>query len=353
MSIPYERYYEHALTLNEEELTLQSQLTPRLPDLMVDTHAHGSASQHFRAAEMPDHIKGHMMSTFPVTTLEMSETISATLLPGQEIQKVRFAHAFTGIAHRAVNEYLIDESPERDRVVLFGTSNSTDDIDYTKQQLRSGAYVGLKMYYNASNPPKEKLTEYFPPEILSVAEAEHIPIILHLPKSLYRSTDEVEEVVECYPDLQIVLAHIGVAHVVRPELEGILSRLARSGNVYVDTSGVDDAELVLKALRHLGPDNVLYGSDEPLNLIRAIVYDNPELGPRLLTDYDYHWVDAAERARWRHLADKPFVHNHWRQLQTILVAAERFAMRSSEKNRLLDSIFHGNAQRVFRALASC
>lgn len=347
MQIPYEQYYQHALALNEEERRLQARITPQLPDLIIDTHVHAGAPEHFLEPEMPDHITNHMMSTFPVTTIEHSHVIDAALLPGQDVRKLRFAHAFTGIAHRAVNEYLLTESPDNDQVALFGVSNSAADIAYTQEQLRSGNYAGLKMYYNASNPPKENLHEYFPPEVLATAQAGGIPIILHLPKSLYRSAEEVEAAVTRYPDLKIVLAHIGVAHVVRPELDGVLHRFAQSGNVYVDTSGVDSAELVLKALRYLGPDHVVYGSDEPLNLIRSTVYDNPDFGPRLLVDYDYHWADGQEQARWRHVADKPFVHNQWRQLQAILDAAEVFATSPQDKAHLLEAIFHGNAQSVF------
>jgi predicted TIM-barrel fold metal-dependent hydrolase len=347
MSIPYEQYYEHALALNENERVLQSIIVPQLPDLIVDTHVHAGAPEHFSEITIPDHVRTHMMSTFPVTTIEMSRNIDATLLPGQDIQKLRFAHAFTGIAHRAVNQYLLSNSPNTDRVALFGVSNNAEDVIYTREHLRSGAYAGLKMYYNASNPPKEEMDEYFPPEILDVAEDERIPIILHLPKSLYRSAEEVEMAAARNPELKIVLAHIGVAHVVRPELDGILHRFAAAGNVYVDTSGVDSAELVLKAMQHLGPDRVMYGSDEPLNLIRSVVYDNPDVGPRLLVDHDYHWADRQEQARWRHLADKPFVHNQWRQLQAILDAVDMFAARSSDKTRLLEKIFHGNAQSVF------
>jgi predicted TIM-barrel fold metal-dependent hydrolase len=347
MNIPYEQYYDHALDLNEHERTLQASIAPQLPDLIVDTHVHAAAPEHFSEATMPDHVRNHMMSTFPVTTIEMSQTIDATLLPGQHMQKLRFAHAFTGIAHRAVNQYLLAGSPNTDRVALFGVSNNAEDIIYTREHLRTGAYAGLKMYYNASNPPRENLNEYFPPEVLDVAEDERIPIILHLPKSLYRSAEEVEMAVARHPELKIVLAHIGVAHVVRPELDGILHRFAKSGNVYVDTSGVDSSELVLKAMQHLGPDHVMYGSDEPLNLIRSAVYDNPDLGPRLLVDHDYHWADSQEQAQWRHLADKPFVHNQWRQLQAILDAVDMFTASSSDKTRLLEMIFHGNAQSVF------
>jgi predicted TIM-barrel fold metal-dependent hydrolase len=347
MSIEYEQYYSNALDLNEHEETLRDRLAPRLPDLMIDTHVHAAAPEHFDINTMPDHVRSHMMSTFPVTTIEMSQDIDQALLPGQEIRKLRFAHAFSGIAHRAVNEYLRSVSPEGDRVALFGVSNNETDVEYTRAELKSGQYEGLKMYYNASNPPKKELLEYFPPEVLTVAEKENVPIILHLPASLYNSADEVEAVVARYPALKVVLAHIGVAHIVRPELDGILKRFAKSGNVYVDTSGVDNPQLVSKALEHLGTDHVLYGSDEPLNLIRAVVYDNPELGPRLLTDYDYHWADSEEQSKWRHLAGEPFVHNQWRQLQAILTAIESLDMRPEDKSKVLESIFHGNAQAVF------
>ncbi len=345
--IDYKTYYDHAFTLNEAELALRARLLTQVPGLIIDAHVHAGGADHFDEAALPTHIFGHMMSTFPVVTVEQSQLIDRTFLPGKDVRKVRFAHAFTGIGHQAVNAYLLESSPSSDAVALFGLSNCPDDIGYTIDELRSRRYAGLKMYYNASNPPKSQLYDYFPPDVLHVAEAVGVPIILHLPHSLYNSAAEVEQLTAEHPNLKVILAHIGVAHVVKPELDKILRSIAASGNVYVDTSAVENPQLVLSALQQLGYGNVLYGSDEPLSLIRSVVYENPSLGPRLLTDYPYHWADQQEQEQWGHLFTDKFVHAHWRQLQAIVDAVNQLHESPQTRARVLEDIFYANAARLF------
>jgi len=269
------------------------------------------------------------------------------MFPGKVVRKLRFAHVFPGLDHKGINEHLLEKSSEKDNVALFGLSNSQEDIDYTVSELESGLYAGLKMYYIASNPPKYKLEEYFPEPILRTAEKEGVPIILHLPHSLYRSDMEVITVAQRYPRLKIVLAHVGVAHVPKPELATTLSTFGKYPNIYADTARVHSAEIVAAAVHHLGKDRIVYGSDEPLNLLRSATYFNPDLqAPRLLTDYPYHWADLEEQAKWLHLAPR-FVHSQWEQLEAISNAADLLCLNGLARQTFRKKIFSENAKAIF------
>jgi predicted TIM-barrel fold metal-dependent hydrolase len=345
--ITFDEYFEHALQLNEAEVGLRAAILPQLPDTIIDSHVHAAPADCVDIDRMPEHILAHMMSTFPIASLEKSVASSELLTPGVEVRKLRFAHVFPGVDHKKVNDYLTDESPEADRVALFGLSDSDDDIEYTREELRTDKYSALKMYYIASDPPKYGLYEYFPEPILEVAEQKGTPIILHLPHSLYSSSEEVLDLAGRYPDLKIVLAHVGVAHVPRDELGAILSAFSEHTNIYADTARVHDERIVASAISHLGADHVLYGSDEPLNLLRSTVYFNPDLqAPRLLTDYPYHWVDPVEQERWRHLSER-FVHSQWEQFEAILKAIDLLDGTATSKEAILEEVFSGNAKKVF------
>lgn len=348
MSTPnYELYFEHALTLNEEELQLQERYLDEIPDNIVDTHVHAASAKDVNVTAIPEHIQRHMMSTYPITSFEQSQKITELLMPGKEVRKLRFAHVFPGIGHSAVNQYLIDGSPEGDKTALFGLSDGSEQIDYTISELRSGKYAGLKMYYIASVPPKYELYEYFPPEILESAQKQEVPIILHLPHSLYRSDDEVVSLAENYPNLKIVLAHVGVAHLPRPELETVLAKFGEYSNIYADTARVHSAEIIAAAIRHLGSERLLYGSDEPLNLLRSVAFFNPDLqSPRVLTDFPYHWVDPDEQKKWHHLAPR-FVHSQWEQMEAIVSALDLLQLSQSARDRMVQNIFQTNAERIF------
>lgn len=343
----YTAYFEHAMTLTPEEEELRAQLLPELPDTIIDSHTHSSAPV-FNGFEMAPHILNHMMSTFPEVTIEQSGEIDKMFLPGKNISKLRFAHIYPGLDHKAVTEHILKNEGAGDQTALFGLSETPEDIEYTISELRSGKYAALKMYYMASQTPKYALFDYFPPEILAVAQEEQVPIILHLPHSLYRSQDEVDVLMERFPNLKVVLAHVGVANVPKPELNPILAAFAKHPNLYVDTALVDSDAIVFSALHNLGRNRILYGSDEPLNLMRVVTFFNPELQTaRVLADYPYHWANPEEQSKWRHLADKPFVHNQWHQLGALVAAVRATATSPSNYEAIMEDIFAGNARSVF------
>jgi predicted TIM-barrel fold metal-dependent hydrolase len=344
----YELYIQHALTLNDVEVQMRDELMPQLPDTIIDSHTHAAVPGEFDHETLPEHVHRHMMSTFPTFGISDSDQASELLFPGKVVAKARFAHAFAGIDKREVNDFLATETKPEDYAILFGVSETAEDVEYTIAQIETGIYKGLKMYYFASDPPKYGLYEYFPRPILDAAQKAGIPIILHLPHSLYRSENEVEQLSQEYPDLRIILAHVGVANLPQPELDPILRHFAQLPNVYVDTALVDADGIAVKALQHLGPQRVLYGSDEPLNLLRTVTYFNPELHTaRVLTDFPYHWADPIEQTKYRSAAEKEFIHNHWLQLTTLLDGIVATSNSPAERQTATEMVFRTNAEKLF------
>ena len=68
------------------------------------------------------------------------------------------------------------------------------------------------------------------------------------------------------------------------ETENALYALQGQKNIYLDNSWYSEVDVITKALEILGPERILYGSDQPLNLIRAEFFLHPELGERVLTE---------------------------------------------------------------------
>ncbi len=342
-------YVNHALTMNEQEEEIRAKILPEIPDTIIDSHTHVFVPGSLDVTEIPIHIQDHMMSTFPGFTLEQSLASDQLLFQGKQISKARFAHIFPNINKKIVNSFVGGTLPKQgDIPVLFGISDSKEDIDYTIASIESGIFKAIKMYYLATEPPKYGFLEYFPEAVLESAEKNEHPVIVHLPHSLYRSSDEVMDVAQRHPDLKIILAHVGVANIDKPELDDRLAAFAKAPNIFVDTALVDESNVVLKALQHLGPKRVLYGSDEPLNLMRTITYYNPELqAGRVLTDYPYHWANNEEQIKYRHLAKQPFVHNHWRQMQALIGAIANISDNPGERQANSDLIFGDNARSLF------
>lgn len=341
----FQAYFAHSLRPTEHEIEFRAILDDQLPSRIIDVHVHAADTGQFDVTRAQS-ILDKSASTFPETTIEQSKQIDEILHPGIEVRKLRFAHAFKGINHRAVNDYLLESSPVEDRVALFGISENEEEIEYTREELRSERYSGLKMYYCSSSVEKTDLYDYFPKTVLEVAEEVDVPIILHLPKTVSRSMDEIRTLTHDFPDLRVMLAHIGVTWTYPTNFPNTMTEVASYKNITVDTSGVTDPSIIETALEHLGPERVLYGSDEPLNLLREFTYTNPELGPRLLTDYPYHWVHQDEYEAYKHLLPEHLMYCEFQQVDALLVAIRGIA-KARRADSYIQSIFHDNGEREF------
>ena len=334
-TINRDAYLAHALELTREEQARRDALMDWLPSQIIDVHTHANLGEHVRWID--ERSRGHMLSTFPHFTIAESDTMTEIFFPGIHVRRLRFAKTFKGIDHKAANVYLLDHAHTDDQVALYGLP---DDIDYTVKQLQTGAYAALKMYYSYLSPPATRIYEYFRPEILEEAQRLGIPIILHLPCIITRCEDDLAQLVKDFPHLRIVLAHLGLTKLVVPGLEQAYARFAQHDNIALDTSMVPTKDVVALAVRHFGPTRVLYGSDEPLYLIRARAYTHPERGQRLITQFPYHWVDQQEHRTYRHLA-QGVQHALWGCLEAIRGAIEQAPHDQQEDMK--QRIFHDNA----------
>lgn len=332
-------YLEYAMLFKPEEVILRNQLMQWLPEEIIDTHSHSNLPKHVSALD--PNILRHMMSTFPYFSLEESYSTKETFFPGKKTQSLRFPNAFRGIDHRAANDYLLDNSPSQDRVGLYGIPT---DIPYTTQMLRRPNVSALKMYPAFFNPPAQEIYDYFKPEILEEAQALGVPIILHLPRMITGCVDDLQRVIEDFPRLRIVLAHLGLPHLVVPGLQEVYEKFSGNDNLFMDTAMIPSPEVVSMGIDTFGIDKIMFGSDEPLNLVRATVYNNPRLGQRLITEKDYHWVDGKEHEEYQELA-KGVVHMHWQSLLALKHAIDNLPVSQQEAFR--NHIFKTNAEGLF------
>lgn len=339
MDLPIEDYYTHAYCMTEDENQLRDSLMEWLPKQIIDAHAHSNLEVHVKS--MSDQTRGHMLSTFPYFSLEQSEMLRNVFFPGKRLQSLRFAHVFKGLDHKAANDYLLAESTVEDRVALFGLP---EDIEYTNMMLRHPRVSALKMYWSYTEPSAEVIYDFFRPEILEEAQDLDIPIVLHLPKMIVNSIEDLIRVTQDFPRLRIVLAHLGLSVLPVSGLTEAFTLVKALDLVSMDNSLNPSMEVTKIALEILGSSRILYGSDEPLNLIRFSVYAHPEKGQRIVSDYPYHWVDKEEFREYGHLAQRA-IHAHWSNLIALKECIEVLSV--SEKEAAKENIFYNNAAEIY------
>lgn len=331
-----EEYFNYSRNLTPYETEQIKVFSEWLPNQIIDVHAHCNLPEH--AQNIDPKMLTHMMTTFPYYSIDQSEMFKRVLFPETEVRTLRFPHVVRGIDIKGANDYLSKENPLDDRVALLGIPT---DIEYTTKSLEEKKVNALKMYYIFFDPPASTIYQTFPKEILDVAQQTDTPIILHLPRMITLSKDDLEQTITDFPRLRIALAHLGLPHIPVPGLQEVYRYFSKFQQVYMDTAMIPSQEVVSMAIKEFGTNRIMFGSDEPLHLIRASVYHNPERGQRLITEYPYHWVDPEEHERFSHLASG-VTHAIWPALNAIKDAIGE--LPNSSQSEAKDKIFHDNAK---------
>jgi hypothetical protein len=215
--------------------------------------------------------------------------------------------------HRDANSYLYRNAGSADLVALCGLP---DDLAYTEGQLRAHHYCALKMYPFYFEPPAESVSEYFPAPLVTVANELRIPLIVHLASPLEESAGQVLDLAAGCPDATIILAHLG--RQARPTVaaQKAFRQVAECEQVVLDTSMCINADIYRMAFANFGPERILYGSDEPFNLLRYVQFQHPDRGTRLVSPRKYHWLEAGIYEEYAHLARRA-VCVHWAALRAL------------------------------------
>jgi len=338
-SINHNAYLKFARELTSAEQSLIKKYEDWLPSLIIDCHAHCNLPSHVNY--ISGRVREHMMSTFPSFSLEESYEWMKIFHPGKKILSLRFPVTFRGINHKEANSYLLGESPAHDRIALYGLP---DDIGYTAKELRRARVSALKMYHFYLEPAANEIYQFFPEKLLGIAQAIGVPIILHPPVPISDCLDQLLKLVNDFPNLRVCLAHMGLTKSLVPGMERTLTILSQFPQLAFDTSQVPSADLIERAIKIMGKEKIMFGSDAPLHLIRSVPYQHPTLGRRLMSLYPYHWIVKEEQKQYGHLA-KQAVHNVWQTLEAIYNAILKFPER--EQNTIKQCIFYGNAKSFY------
>ncbi len=156
-----------------------------------------------------------------------------------------------------------------DRFSVFASvhAEETDKIGYLKPFLDSGTAKGLKIHpmiggYNASNL-YEKAGDIF-----ALAETYDVPLAMHtgdIPIQKITTSQvsccgipAIEALVRDFPNCKLVLNHLGWE-----SWRAVIKLAEEHPNVFVETSW-QHASIMRRAVKALGPERVIFGSDYPL-----------------------------------------------------------------------------------------
>jgi uncharacterized protein len=197
------------------------------------------------------------------------------MFPGKEVFPVCFPICDRNDVDER-NEYLAKELEQYDNIWGLMWTSPDWSKDELITRMKSTKFKGLKPYPNMiKNPiPDSEVTifDYLPHSHLEASEELGWIVMLHIsrPDRLADPVNiaQLKEISKTYPNIKIIIAHIGRSYCPRHGMIGIPA-LKDYENLLFDISASTNESVMELLIREVGTKRILFGSDMPITAMRA------------------------------------------------------------------------------------
>ena len=202
-----------------------------------------------------------------------------TIYPGREVTLLCFGHPGLDYDIDATNRYTSIECAARGWNGL-AVCLPQWDAARCERELDQPAIIGFKPYYSLIEwTPDQRdahieasIFDYLPHHQLEVLNERGAWVTLHVPHADRlghpQNIREVKEIRRRYPDIVLVIAHLGRSYTEPHAREGLMP-LADDPGLFFDNSAVMNPAVHRLALDVIGPDRIVYGTDNPVFYMRG------------------------------------------------------------------------------------
>ncbi|MFH0963517.1 MAG: amidohydrolase family protein [Planctomycetota bacterium] len=280
---------------------------------------------------------------------DTAERCAGVTFPGRRVTCVAMGSPTLRFDLERGNEYVRDECRKRrwHGLVLLRPEWSAERV---AEELDKPGVIGVKPYYaligysplTRDEHLEASIFDFLPHRALEVLDARRAWVTLHVPKADRLghpdNLREIKEIRERYPNVILVIAHYGRSYTLPHAREG-LPPLADDARLYFDCSAVLNPEVHRYALELVGPQRVIYGTDNPVFYMRG---RRRWEGRRYInhTSYPFHFNTNRETPE----IEATYTLYMYEALRAIKQACERLGFSSED----VRAIFHDNAQGLIR-----
>jgi len=251
-----------------------------LPETIFDAHTH-VADPCLRVMAMTEEKRRQYWVN------EVSEPIAAAqaerccgiVFPGRRVKCLAMGFPSLEFDVEASNDYVQRECQRLGWPCLM-MLRPRYSAEQVAELLDRPGVVGVKPYYGmiSHNPAtrdehlEASIFDFLPHAALDVLNRRRAWVTLHVPRADRlghpANIAEIGRIRRQYPDVVLVIAHLGRCYTL-PHAEESLPQLADDPGLYFDVSAVLNGDVLRFALRTLGPDRILYGTDNPVFYMRG------------------------------------------------------------------------------------
>jgi uncharacterized protein len=148
------------------------------------------------------------------------------------------------------------------RLVGYVWPNPHDSgaLSLVRESVKRWGFRGIKLHplVHAFLPTDEEVLP-----IVEFARKERIPVAIHSGHPPFSLPWSIGELAELYPDVRIVMLHMGHAHGVY--IQAAINTARKHDNIVLETSGVSMHSKIKEAVERVGEGRVVFGSDYPFH----------------------------------------------------------------------------------------
>lgn len=194
------------------------------------------------------------LGDFPVFGASINRIELIKLMDSYNIEK-----AVVSALPNSLTKEAIDLNPERFTGLVRVNPHDPESPEIIVKAVNDWGFKGVKLNPLFDNfLPDSKVVN----SVMDKAAKLNIPVLIHSGHPPWSLPWSFERLAERYPNVTIVMAHMGHGHIVY--INAALDVAETYSNIVVDTAGMTMQSKIKEAVNRLGVERIMYGSDTPL-----------------------------------------------------------------------------------------
>ena len=311
-----------------------------VPGCVFDIHTHFYRSEFDTSPNKEESPFSSIVSQSPISDWDAMENCDARLLPGRRMHRLAFGCPFVpSCDFEAANRFVAQQVTRDPASAALMLVHPSMGADYLEQSIEAQGFLGFKPYrwYSTTGDAVDPaITDFLPEHQLEVADRHGLLIMMHLAKrdgiADPQNIADLQRFAEQFPNVKWILAHCARSYS-SWMIDRAIRHIRELPNVWYGTSTVCDSDTFEVLLGSVGPERVMYGSD-----------DLPHASRGTYITYGYAWAYLGEDNHKLSLAhcNPQMTFVRYEQLR----ATRRACMRVGLNRDQIDDLFHNTAAKL-------
>ena len=326
-----------------------------VPDVIFDAHVHLGPPDVMGTISAPR--RQMALSTFTSLTWEQLQDVYGQLYRHKRVAGlIAFGFPLREVDIEAANRYVIDLMQTVPALKGFLLAHPTD-FEPTRamfdEALKQGVrFSGVKPYFDflGKDVFETAMPEFIPDPLLEFMNRERLILMLHTSGIGMGDTtnqDYLRSVMERFPQVRIILAHMGRYLELRQFYSFCDSGLLEYPALYLEMSSASFAEVYRRVLSEPKMHSrLLFGSDLPYGLITGVEVWSKTHGPIFVTRDRYPWTDPVVQEN-APLSPDRLTYNTYHAIKALKDALESMSFPPEQVEDIKRGVFFENASALF------